>query len=309
MKYIVYLHINKINQEKYIGITNQIPEYRWGKEGKGYKNQPKFYNAILKYGWNNFEHLILETDLSENEALELETQYIMEYNSIENGYNILLKGISSFPRYKPIYCITLNKKYNSIKEAAQENNIRSSEIIENCKGRRGPVKGLQWAYWNEERNTYEEPIPFKPLPQKTTPIFCIELNKKYESIASAARELSLDNSSLQKVLSGKRNGVKGLHFVRCNELYKIPQVIKLRTGKTRKIYCKTLNIVYESALEAAKSHGVTAQSIMKVCQKKLKTCNGLEFCYFDELEIEEILKFYGIENFSKLLNAEEDNDE
>lgn len=66
----------------------------------------------------------------------------MEYNSIENGYNILLKGISSFPRYKPIYCITLNKKYNSIKEAAQENNIRSSEIIENCKGRRGPVKGL-----------------------------------------------------------------------------------------------------------------------------------------------------------------------
>lgn len=39
--------------KKYIGQTKQKVEKRWNR-GKGYKTSSKFYNAINKYGWDNF---------------------------------------------------------------------------------------------------------------------------------------------------------------------------------------------------------------------------------------------------------------
>lgn len=46
--YCVYMHENKINNKKYIGITLQKPETRWAK-GKGYLKNEHFTNAIKKY--------------------------------------------------------------------------------------------------------------------------------------------------------------------------------------------------------------------------------------------------------------------
>ena len=65
--YTVYMHKNKINGKVYIGITYQNVKYRWRKNGEGYKKQ-KFYNAIKKYGWDNFEHIILFENLTFEEA-------------------------------------------------------------------------------------------------------------------------------------------------------------------------------------------------------------------------------------------------
>lgn len=49
-KFFVYVHTNKINNKKYVGITSkERPELRWGKNGYGYANSV-FYNAIVKYG-------------------------------------------------------------------------------------------------------------------------------------------------------------------------------------------------------------------------------------------------------------------
>ena len=61
--YTIYIHRNKINNKLYIGQTCQTPEKRWD-NGRGYKTSERFYNAIQKYGWNNFEHIILYTNLS-----------------------------------------------------------------------------------------------------------------------------------------------------------------------------------------------------------------------------------------------------
>ena len=92
--YIIYMHKNKINGKVYIGQTCQKPEYRWGKEGNGYKQCPLFYNAIQKYGWNNFEHIILKTGLASDEANLMEKYYIKKFNSIDPkfGYNLSKGG-------------------------------------------------------------------------------------------------------------------------------------------------------------------------------------------------------------------------
>lgn len=90
--YTVYCHLNKITGKRYIGQTCQNPEKRWGQDGKGYISCPKFWNAIQKYGWNNFEHIILFTKLSSEEADLIEMKLIQDFNTIEDGYNIKIGG-------------------------------------------------------------------------------------------------------------------------------------------------------------------------------------------------------------------------
>lgn len=87
--YCVYIHKNLINNRLYIGITNDIKR-RWRSNGIEYKpkkeNTRPFWNAIEKYGWNNFGHYIIETGLSFEEACEKEKNYIKTYR--ENGHNL-----------------------------------------------------------------------------------------------------------------------------------------------------------------------------------------------------------------------------
>ena len=103
----IYRHwiINDGGIEKsYIGQTRQNNvEVRWGINGNGYKPQndkeyTKFWNAICKYGWDSFNHDILE--VVENETVEelvkelnkLEKEYIKKYDSYYNGYNSTIGG-------------------------------------------------------------------------------------------------------------------------------------------------------------------------------------------------------------------------
>ena len=65
--YTVYKHINKING----------------------KSCTSFYNAILKYGWDNFEHIVVSDNLSREDALTMEEAIIQEEKLSDNkfGYN------------------------------------------------------------------------------------------------------------------------------------------------------------------------------------------------------------------------------
>lgn len=66
--FFIYMHRNKINKKVYIGITSREPHVRWGKNGNNYNRHKHFYSAIKKYGWDNFEHKILTTVESKEEA-------------------------------------------------------------------------------------------------------------------------------------------------------------------------------------------------------------------------------------------------
>lgn len=90
-QYKVYIHTNKTNNKKYVGITKRNPLNRW-KNGAGYKGQPKFYRAICKYGWNGFIHEIIASNLTENEAKNFEILLIDKLDTISNGYNVSKGG-------------------------------------------------------------------------------------------------------------------------------------------------------------------------------------------------------------------------
>ena len=91
--YTVYMHKNIINDKIYIGITIQNVNKRW-LNGKGYTNNDYFNKAIQKYGWENFEHIILYENLTKEEAEQKEIELIAQYksNQREYGYNIANGG-------------------------------------------------------------------------------------------------------------------------------------------------------------------------------------------------------------------------
>ena len=90
----VYLHIlpkeisHHTNDMYYVGITSKPVSKRW-RNGEGYRNNRHFYSAIKKYGWDNFKHIILEDNLTVEEANNREQDYIAKYNSFNSqyGYN------------------------------------------------------------------------------------------------------------------------------------------------------------------------------------------------------------------------------
>lgn len=94
MNYTVYKHTSP-SGKSYIGITNRDLERRWGTDGMYYKGSKLFYNAICKYGWNNIEHEILFTGLSESEAKQKEIELISHYKAFDISYNLTDGGDGS----------------------------------------------------------------------------------------------------------------------------------------------------------------------------------------------------------------------
>lgn len=111
-RYIIYLHVNKINNKVYVGITKHSnPELRWR---CGYKNNPYFNYSIKKYGWDGFDHIVLFRNLPKEIACKLEVKLISRYRKKGICYNIANGGEGSIAMSES----TRNKlrKYNRIEK-------------------------------------------------------------------------------------------------------------------------------------------------------------------------------------------------
>lgn len=88
-EYCVYVHTNKSNGKRYVGITSMLPEKRWA-NGHGYRSNRLFYRAIQKYGWDGFTHEVLERGLTKESACEREVELIqtMQLTNPQYGYNL-----------------------------------------------------------------------------------------------------------------------------------------------------------------------------------------------------------------------------
>ena len=217
-QYFVYIHINKLNNKKYVGITKQPkPEYRWGVNGCNYKESPHFYSAIQKYGWDNFEHKIVAENLSKQEACEMERNLIAKYQTQNNqfGYNIFDGGTApSLPQE------TKNKIANGLKgnknglgkpcSEEKKNKISTAQkgkkLTEEHKKNLSKPKSKTYPCSKEKR---QHIIDAK---QDKKSVVCIETNIIYKSIHECAREMGLDATAICAVVRGRHKTTGGYHF-------------------------------------------------------------------------------------------------
>ena len=86
--YTVYEHISPMGK-RYVGITRQSLTQRFGRNGIQYKTSNRhFWNAIQKYGWDNFQHRIIAEGLTHEQACRIEISEIAKDKVTNNSYNI-----------------------------------------------------------------------------------------------------------------------------------------------------------------------------------------------------------------------------
>lgn len=87
--YTVYKHISP-EGKTYVGMTSKPVEQRWGFNGNQYSRNKRLFADIKKFGWENFSHLIVATNLTKEEAEALEEKTIKDCDSTNpnKGYNI-----------------------------------------------------------------------------------------------------------------------------------------------------------------------------------------------------------------------------
>lgn len=173
----MYVHINKINGKTYVGRTSQNPEDRYGINGTGYLRQdkysgrylqPLFANAINKYGWDNFYHEVIASNLTEQESINFEKLLInlLHSNKKEFGYNMTdggedlsnlwseeRKARHSNNRRISVRCIELNQSFETLGQAVKATKVSSAEIQKCCwsrvkKNRKGKrdKNGNHWEF-------------------------------------------------------------------------------------------------------------------------------------------------------------------
>lgn len=213
----VYQHKNKINGKVYIGITSQKPEQRWGSQGCNYKSSPHFYSAIQKYGWDNFEHNILFTDLTKEQACLKEQALIKEYNSInrEFGYNSTSGGdiftMNEETKQKISQAMIGNQ--NGLGHPCSE---EKKEKIGNAqKGRKFTEEHkqkLSEAAKNRHVPCSEEKKQILKEKSHKKSVYCEELDKIFESVQECSRQLGIPATNISKLCNGRGKTLKGYHL-------------------------------------------------------------------------------------------------
>lgn len=208
--YVVYKHVSPSDQV-YIGITCQNPKRRW-LNGKGYKHNMHFTNAINKYGWDNFQHIIIAKGLTEDEAKWLEIQLIDVYDSTNRhkGYNVSPGGNTVSDETRQILKEKTSGENNPMYGRKGKLNPMYGKNIKDC------MSEENYEAWKErqrdvmlERNLVGDKNPMYGRCGKDSPraraVICITTMRVFDSTKEAAEYYHIkQRSDITRCCKGKR---------------------------------------------------------------------------------------------------------
>lgn len=274
--YCVYVHTSP-SGKKYVGQTGTKPEYRWGKDGNSYlqmKNgkykQPSFAYAILKYGWENFEHEIIASNLTKEEADNLEKLLIEKLNTMNSkyGYNLREGGHSSHISEEQKRKISETLKGNVISESTRR------KLSDSMKGK----------YLGANSSCAKKIVQYDMQGNRI---------KIWDSISDAARELNVNVANLAKCCNKADDVYKTIggyiwrffgdeltkeHIDRCN---------KRKNSKPIAQYTLSGELVYvfENMTEAEFTTGVHHSNISACCNERRDKAGGFIWKYYESEDI------------------------
>lgn len=209
--YCIYCYTNNINNKKYIGQSKDIKRRC---KPSNYKGCTKFYNAIKKYGIENFSFIILEDNLTLEEANNREEYYIQYYNTIQNGYNLKSGGLNneysseskqkmsnSCSTKRKIQCVETGIIYDSAMDVEKKLGFFNTNIISACSGKLITAYGYHWIF-------VDNPIIHKKDRRKKS-VICIETGEVFDSAAQAAREKNCSRPNISHCCAGKLSSAGG----------------------------------------------------------------------------------------------------
>lgn len=194
--FTVYMHIAP-NGKKYIGITSKTVEERWA-NGNGYRHNAHFFDAIHKYGAENFEHVIIAQNLSKEDSCALEKKLIAQYDTTnrEKGYNHSVGGELS------AYGVKRDSEYIAKLVARQKGHTVSQKTREKIRksltGKPSPKKGI--------------PMPDEIKKKTGLPVVCVETGVEYFGLNEAQRKTGISSLGIGLCVRNLRETAGGYHW-------------------------------------------------------------------------------------------------
>lgn len=207
--------------KKYIGKTKTTLKTRASHNQRGYKGCTAFYNAIKKYGWENFQVEILE-EVPLEILQEVETEYIIDMDTTnpQKGYNIVTtyyKFLASL-RQIPVYSYDeftgkFIQKFDSIAEAERQMKVYRGSIRRILND---PNHHVRNRLWKTEKFDYVEVVENNVQPNKKEiyrydPITGNFL-QSYSSIREAAKITGFDRKTISDQVAQKAKKEKKYIF-------------------------------------------------------------------------------------------------
>lgn len=300
MSWIIYKHTNKINGKIYIGQS----KYSWKnindrwQSGRGYHIKTRFGSAIKKYGWENFDHHLLEDNItSQNIANEREIYWIRYFNSYYDGYNCTPGGnnVSENFAYKvKIYCSNNKITYDSIISASQQLNTSYHKIVRQITtGHYYKTDDLYFCLESEKDDIkiefYTPKYDFSSLMKS---VICVETREIYDSVTECSKAIGVKTQNISVNCCKNHRTAKGKHYAYLEDFdenwlpaeeYNTNRRKKLSSLK-KKIFCYQNNKIYLSATDAAEELGISVRAVCR-CAKKdgdLISTHGYNFCYLED---------------------------
>ncbi len=220
--YYIYKATNKVNGKIYIGQTVDFErrkrEHLSAKNGVHY-NCGIFHKAIKKYGKENFEWEIIDKCQTLESATELESMYIIKYNSCisfknSNGYNIILWQERFKIAPNSIKVLAYDKNGNYVNTylsygcAARELNCQYENIIKCLKGERKSAGGYQFRKYEENYPIKIEPYSTNEQEAKYKAVYQYDKSfcfvKKHHSLQECASEIGVTRNSITNSMKKNR---------------------------------------------------------------------------------------------------------
>ena len=293
MGYVVYMHMTP-NGKKYIGITKQDLSARW-KNGEGYKKCPAFYRAIMKYGWDNINHEIIDECETFEEANELEKSYISKYktNQKEYGYNCTIggDGVTGWKASEE----QRSKNSKSKIEMWKDEDIRSRLIEERrTRGKNDEEKKRLKEYVIQNWNNPEMSENLKKHLREIAndPICKAKRSARMKKLWAEHPEIYASNLKRLKsrlndpLIREKQSKMMKQLWAECPEKF-IGNGRKWLCGEdnpaAKSVRCIETGKVYCTAREAEADTGISYKSISDVFRKRRKTSHGLHWEYVEKV--------------------------
>lgn len=186
--FTIYRHVSPIGRV-YVGITSQDVETRW-RHGDNYRNSTYFKRAIRKYGWKNFKHEILFTNVEEERAKRLEIELIRHYKGLGISYNLTNGGDGT-------------NGYHHTDEYKQFKSQQMKEFFSTERGKEICAKGGKTNLgkkYNRKSGFTKGDYQVRIVCQ-----YSLEgvLLNKFKSVSDASRKTGANNCQIGKCLRGK----------------------------------------------------------------------------------------------------------